>query len=240
VACNKVAASSTYSYYKNLKDLARAFNCVYLFETNVGAALPVIGTLNDLMRSGDKINRIDAVLSGTLNFVFNNYDGSRSFAEVVKQAQDEGYTEPDPRLDLSGKDVMRKIMILAREAGEQIEMEDITCNGFLPESCMNGDVAAFYEEMKRHEAHFKKLYDDAAAQNCKLKFVAKYNNGKAEVGLEHIPSNHDLYHLYGKDNVVLFYTGRYPQQPLVVKGAGAGAEVTASGVFADIIRATAQ
>ncbi|PVD53765.1 bifunctional aspartate kinase/homoserine dehydrogenase I [Terrimonas sp.] len=240
VACNKVAASSSYAYYKNLKDLARAFNCVYLFETNVGAALPVIGTLNDLMRSGDRINRIEAVLSGTLNFVFNNYDGSRSFAEVVKQAQDEGYTEPDPRLDLSGTDVMRKIMILARESGEQMEMQDITCNGFLPDSCMNGDVPAFYEEMKKHEAHFKKLYDEAAAKNCKLKFVAQYENGKASVGLQHISPEHDLYHLYGKDNVVLFYTERYPLQPLVVKGAGAGAEVTASGVFADIIRATAQ
>lgn len=240
VACNKVAASSSYAYYKKLKDLARAFNCVYLFETNVGAALPVIGTLNDLMRSGDRVKRIEAVLSGTLNFVFNNYDGSRSFAEVVKQAQDEGYTEPDPRLDLSGKDVMRKIMILAREAGEQMEMDDIACNGFLPESCMDGDVPAFYEEMKKHEAHFRKLYDDAAAKNSKLKFVAKYENGKASVGLEHISPDHDLYHLYGKDNVVLFYTERYPLQPLVVKGAGAGAEVTASGVFADIIRATAQ
>ncbi|MCC6288226.1 MAG: bifunctional aspartate kinase/homoserine dehydrogenase I [Chitinophagaceae bacterium] len=240
VACNKVAASSSYAYYKNLKDLARAYNCVYLFETNVGAALPVIGTLNDLMRSGDRINRMEAVLSGTLNFVFNNYDGSRSFAEVVKQAQDEGYTEPDPRLDLSGTDVMRKIMILARESGEQMEMQDITCNGFLPESCMNGDVPAFYEEMKKHEAHFKKLYDEAAVRNCKLKFVAKYENGKASVGLQHISPEHDLYHLYGKDNVVLFYTERYPLQPLVVKGAGAGAEVTASGVFADIIRATAQ
>ncbi|MFT3751219.1 MAG: bifunctional aspartate kinase/homoserine dehydrogenase I [Agriterribacter sp.] len=240
VACNKVAASSSYTYYKNLKDLARAYNCVYLFETNVGAALPVIGTLNDLMRSGDRISRMEAVLSGTLNFVFNNYDGSRSFAEVVKQAQDEGYTEPDPRLDLSGTDVMRKIMILARESGEQMEMQDIVCNGFLPESCMQGDVSAFYEEMKKHELHFKRLYDEAAVKNFKLKFVAKYENGKASVGLQHISPEHDLYHLYGKDNVVLFYTERYPLQPLVVKGAGAGAEVTASGVFADIIRATAQ
>lgn len=239
VACNKVAASSSYDYYKKLKDLARSYNCLFLFETNVGAALPVIGTLNDLMRSGDKINRIEAVLSGTLNFVFNNYNGEKTFAEIVRQAQDEGYTEPDPRLDLSGKDVMRKIMILARESGAQLEMEDITCNGFLPESCMNGDVPAFYEEMKKHEAHFKNLYNQAVAENSKLKFVARYENGKASVGLQHIPPQHDLYHLYGKDNVVLFYTERYPEQPLVVKGAGAGAEVTASGVFADIIRATA-
>lgn len=239
VACNKVAASSSFSYYKKLKELARAFNCLFLFETNVGAALPVIGTLNDLMRSGDKVNKMEAVLSGTLNFVFNNYDGSRSFADVVKQAQDEGYTEPDPRLDLSGKDVMRKIMILAREAGEQLEMDDISCDGFLPESCMAGDVNAFYAEMKNQEAHFKALYEKAVAANSKLKFVAQFQNGKASVGLQHIEPQHNLYHLYGKDNVVLFYTDRYPEQPLVIKGAGAGAEVTASGVFADIIRATA-
>jgi len=239
VACNKVASSSSFLYYRKLKDLAREFNSQYLFETNVGAALPVIGTLNDLMRSGDKINRIDAVLSGTLNFVFNNYDGKKPFADIVKQAQEEGYTEPDPRLDLSGTDVMRKILILARESGAQMEMEDIVCNGFLPESCMTGDVPAFYAEMKKHEQHFKSLFDNATAKNCKLKFVAKYENGNAMVGLEHIPPEHDLYHLYGKDNVVLFYTERYPLQPLVIKGAGAGADVTASGVFADIIRATA-
>lgn len=238
VACNKVAASSSYSYYRQLKDLARTYNCLYLFETNVGAALPIIGTLNDLLRSGDRINRIEAVLSGTLNFVFNHYNGKVSFADVVKQAQQEGYTEPDPRLDLSGTDVVRKILILARETGVQLEMNDITCNGFLPESCMQGDVAAFYEELKKHEPHFKKLFDDAAAANSKLKFVAQFEQGKATAGLELIPPQHDLYHLYGKDNVVLFYTDRYPSQPLVIKGAGAGAEVTASGVFADILRAT--
>jgi aspartokinase/homoserine dehydrogenase 1 len=238
VACNKIAASSPYSNYKKLKDLAREYNCRFLFETNVGAGLPVIGTLNDLLGSGDKVNRLEAVLSGTLNFVFNNYDGSRPFADVVKQAQDEGYTEPDPRLDLSGKDVMRKIMILARETGEKMEMEDITCNAFLPASCMAGSVDDFYKEMAKNEAHFRSIYDAAANAGCKLKFVASYNMGKAEVGLQHISPQHNLYHLYGKDNIVLFYTNRYPDQPLVVKGAGAGAEVTASGVFADIIRAT--
>ena len=144
-----------------MKDLAREFNVHFLFETNVGAGLPVIGTLNDLLRSGDKINRIQAVLSGTLNFVFNNYKGERPFAEVVKQAQDEGYTEPDPRLDLSGKDVMRKIMILAREAGEQIEMEDIANETFMPESCMTGHVENFYKEMEKQEDHFKKIYTEA-------------------------------------------------------------------------------
>jgi aspartokinase/homoserine dehydrogenase 1 len=237
VACNKVACSSSYPYYLKLKDLAREFNASFLFETNVGAGLPVIGTLNDLKRTGDVVNRIEAVLSGTLNFVFNNYNGEKPFAEVVKQAQDEGYTEPDPRLDLSGTDVMRKIMILARESGEQLEMEDISNKTFMPASCMEGTVADFYKEMANQEAHFQVLYQEAAKVGKKLKFVASYDNGKASVGLQHIGPEHNLYHLYGKDNVVLFYTNRYPDQPMVIKGAGAGAEVTASGVFADILRA---
>ena len=236
VACNKIASSSSFTNYEKLKALANEFNTAFLFETNVGAGLPIIGTLNDLLRSGDEVHKMQAVLSGTLNFVFNNYDGSRPFATVVKQAQDEGYTEPDPRLDLGGVDVMRKILILSREAGYKMEMEEIKNDVFLPESCMKGSVADFYKELEKHEAHFKKLYTDAAAKDCKLKFVAQFENGKAAVGLQHIGKEHDLYHLYGKDNVVLFYTRRYVQQPLVIKGAGAGAEVTASGVFADIIR----
>lgn len=236
VACNKVACSSDYAYYQDLKDLAREFNAKFLFETNVGASLPIISTLNDLLRSGDNINSMEAVLSGTLNFVFNNYDGTKSFASVVKQAQDEGYTEPDPRLDLSGKDVMRKIMILAREAGHPLEMDDISNESFMPEACMQGTVEDFYTSMEAHETHFKQIFDAAAAADSKLKFVASFKNGKASVGLQHIPAQHDFYHLYGKDNIVLFYTDRYVEQPLVIKGAGAGAAVTASGVFADVIR----
>ncbi len=236
VACNKIACSSSYASYQHLKSLAREFNALFLYETNVGAGLPVIGTLNDLLRSGDQVTKIQAVLSGTLNFVFNHYDGTRSFAQVVKQAQDEGYTEPDPRLDLGGTDVMRKIMILAREAGQKLEMEDISNEYFLPASCFEGSVADFYVEMEKQEAHFKAIYEAAAAKQCKLKFVASYKDGKASVGLQHIPADSDFYHLYGKDNLVLFFTERYPEQPLVIKGAGAGAEVTASGVFADIIR----
>ncbi len=236
VACNKIACSSSFEYYTKLKKLAREFNASFIFETNVGASLPIIGSLNDLLRSGDNIHSMEAVLSGTLNFVFNNYDGKKSFASVVKQAQDEGYTEPDPRLDLSGKDVMRKIMILSREVGEKMEMEDISNNSFMPEACMKGTVEDFYTSMEAHETHFKKLYEDAAAAGKKLKFVAKYENGKASVGLQHIDPQHDFYHLYGKDNIVLFYTDRYVEQPLVIKGAGAGADITASGVFADIIR----
>jgi aspartokinase/homoserine dehydrogenase 1 len=238
VACNKIAASSPYGTYRNLKDTAREYNCSFLFETNVGAGLPVIGTLNDLLRSGDEVIRIEAVLSGTLNFVFNHYDGTRPFADVVRQAQDEGYTEPDPRLDLSGTDVMRKILILARESGESLDLEDVACEGFLPESCMKGEVEDFYREMLACEAHFRAILQEAEAKGCKLKFVASLENGRARVGLRHIGPGHDFYHLYGKDNIVLFHTKRYPDQPLVIKGAGAGADVTASGVFADIMRAT--
>jgi aspartokinase/homoserine dehydrogenase 1 len=236
VACNKIACSSPYKNYRQLKDLAREYNARFLFETNVGAGLPVIGTLNDLLRSGDTVRRIEAVLSGTLNFVFNHYNGEKPFSDVVRQAQDEGYTEPDPRLDLSGTDVMRKIMILAREAGSRMEMDDIANHSFLPASCMQGSVEDFYAAMTKEEDHFKQLYQAAAAKGKKLKFVAQYDNGVASVGLQHIGPEQDLYHLYGKDNVVLFYTDRYSEQPLVVKGAGAGAEVTASGVFADILR----
>ena len=237
VACNKIAASGSLDYYRRLKRLAREFNCRFLFETNVGAGLPVIATLNDLLRSGDRVHRIDAVLSGTLNFVFNHYDGSRPFAEVVKQAQAEGYTEPDPRLDLGGTDVMRKIMILARESGHAVEMEQIENRRFMPDACMQGWVEDYYHSMAKQEAHFRVLMEEARAAGCKLKFVASFRDGKASVGLQHIDPAHDLYHLYGKDNIVLFYTDRYSEQPLVVKGAGAGAEVTASGVFADILRA---
>ena len=236
VACNKIACSSSYASYQQLKSLAREFNALFLFETNVGAGLPVIGTLNDLLRSGDQVQKIQAVLSGTLNFVFNHYNGTLPFAQVVQEAQNEGYTEPDPRLDLGGTDVMRKIMILAREAGKQLEMEDISNEYFLPAKCFEGSVADFYAEMEKQEPHFKAIYNAAAAKGCKLKFVATYENGKAAVALQHIPADSDFYHLYGKDNLVLFFTERYPEQPLVIKGAGAGAEVTASGVFADIIR----
>jgi aspartate kinase len=237
IACNKIACSSPYEVYRKLKDLAREYNTDFFFETNVGAGLPIINTLNDLMRSGDQVNRIEAVLSGTLNFVFNNYNGTRKFADVVRQAQAEGYTEPDPRLDLSGTDVARKILILVREAGYRLEMSDIENIPFLPESCLAGSVEDFYSEMERHEERFRRLFEDAAKQNLSLKYIASFNDGKASVGLQSIGEDHNFANLSGKDNAVLFYTNRYAEQPLVIKGAGAGADVTAAGVFADIIRA---
>ncbi len=237
IACNKIAASSDHDNYSRLKNLAREYGTNFFFETNVGAGLPVIHTLGDLLRSGDRVNSIEAVLSGTLNFVFNNYDGSRPFAEVVRQAQTEGYTEPDPRLDLNGTDVARKILILAREAGQRMEMDEILNAGFLPGSCLEGSVGDFYAEMERHEPHFHNLLDDAVEQGLKLKYIASFDNGKASVGLQSIGPDHNFANLSGKDNAVLFYTNRYADQPLVIKGAGAGADVTAAGVFADIIRA---
>ncbi|MGN7723355.1 bifunctional aspartate kinase/homoserine dehydrogenase I [Chitinophaga sp. 22620] len=237
VTCNKIACSSAHAEYKKLKDLARKFNASFLFETNVGAGLPVINTLNDMVRSGDKVQTIEAVLSGSLNFIFNNFVNGANFRQVVKAAQDEGYTEPDPRIDLSGKDVMRKILILARESGAVLEMEDIENHSFLPAECLHAkDVPAFYEQLDVHAAHFQQLLRSAADKGERLKFVARYHNGKASVGLQSVSPQHPFYQLEGKDNIVLFTTSRYSAQPLIVKGAGAGADVTASGIFADIIR----
>ena len=237
VACNKIACSSTMSNYQELKNLSRKYNAPFLFETNVGAGLPVIDTLNHLINSGDKIHSIQAVLSGTLNFVFNNFNDTNTFHDVVKQAQEEGYTEPDPKIDLSGIDVARKILILARESGFDINLEEVTNEAFLTQANLNSSsVNAFYDTLKSDEAHFQKLYASAKANNCRLKYVANYSDGKAKVGLQEIPPNHPFYNLEGKDNIVMFYTNRYPEQPMIIKGAGAGADVTASGLFADIIR----
>ncbi len=237
VACNKIACSSDFDNYNLLKRLSIKYNAPFLFETNVGAGLPVIDTLNHLITSGDEVHSIQAVLSGSLNFVFNNFDATEKFHDVVKLAQKEGYTEPDPRIDLSGVDVARKILILARESGAEMNLENIENEPFLsPSGLASNSVDDFYKTLLNDEAHYQNLYSSAAENNCQLKYVAEFNDGKAKVGLKEIPEGHPFYNLEGKDNIVMFYTKRYPEQPLIVKGAGAGAEVTASGLFADIIR----
>ncbi len=239
VTPNKIACSSEFETYLGLKKTATKYRARFLFETNVGAGLPIVSTVSDLLKSGDRIHKIQAVLSGTLNFLFNTYDGTQKFSDVVREAKAAGYTEPDPRLDLSGKDVMRKILILARESGHKLELDDIENNTFVPEECMNTDsVEAFYDKLDEHDDVFQKLYQEAASQEKRIKYVATFENGKAKTGLESFGSEHPFYELHGKDNIVLFQTMRYPEQPLVVKGAGAGAEVTASGIFADIMRIT--
>lgn len=238
VACNKIACSSSFENYSELKHLSKKYSAPFLFETNVGAGLPIIDTLNHLITSGDRITSIQAVLSGSLNFVFNNFDDTKKFHDVVLQAQSEGYTEPDPRIDLSGVDVARKILILARESGTPMNLEDIENDSFLTKANLESDsVDDFFKTLITDETHFQGLYRSAKDKNCQLKYVAEFKNGKAKVGLREIPQGHPFYDLKGKDNIVMFYTQRYPEQPLIIKGAGAGADVTASGLFADIIRA---
>ena len=237
VACNKIACSSDFANYKVLKSLSKKYNAPFFFETNVGAGLPVINTLSNLINSGDRITRIQAVLSGSLNFVFNNFKTDSSFFEIVSQAQKEGYTEPDPRIDLSGVDVARKILILARESGYELNIDDIENISFLPQESLEADsVEDFFETLKTNASHFETLIQKAEANSCQLKYVAEFNQGKAKVSLQEIPATHPFYNLEGKDNIVLFFTERYVEQPLIIKGAGAGADVTASGLFGDIIR----
>ena len=237
VTPNKIAATRQMKKYLDLKRATRKYGSKFLFETNVAAGLPVISTLNDLFKSGDRVHSIQAVLSGTLNYLFNHYDGSKPFSQVIKDAKNLGLTEPDPRLDLSGEDVMRKLLILIRESGRKFEMDQIELVPFLPKACEGAkDLEHFYELVNEHEAHFKALYEDARAKDARLRVVATFKDEKASVSLEQIQKSHPFYYLEGKDNIVLFYTDRYTEQPLVVKGAGAGAAVTASGIFADVLR----
>ena len=237
VTCNKIACSSAYDNYSNLKQLSRKYNAPFLFETNVGAGLPIIDTLKHLIASGDKVNKIQAVLSGSLNFIFNNFDENNSFHDVVKEAGVQGFTEPDPKIDLSGVDVARKILILIRESGYQMEIGDIANKPFLPSECLSTTSNEnFFKSLVSNAAHFETLLKEAKVKDCRLKYVATFENGKASVGLEFIPKESPFYNLEGKDNIVQFYTDRYIDQPLLIKGAGAGAAVTASGIFADVIR----
>lgn len=237
VACNKIACSSDFNKYRELKALSLEFNAPFLFETNVGAGLPVIDTLNNLIASGDNVINIQAVLSGSLNFIFNNFTVGTNFYDIVKKAQHEGYTEPDPRIDLSGIDVARKILILARESGEKMNLDDIENDSFLTKKNHEAiTVDDFYQSLIDDADHFNKLLASANKNKCQLKYVAEFSNGKAKVGLKEIPEGHPFYNLKGKDNIVMFYTNRYPEQPMIIKGAGAGADVTASGLFADVIK----
>ena len=237
VTCNKIACASDFENYKTLKRVSRKYNAPFLFETNVGAGLPIIDTLKNLIASGDRVQKIQAVLSGSLNYVFNNFNEDSTFHNVVTAAQNEGYTEPDPKIDLSGVDVARKILILARESGYELELSDIENDSFLPQKSLDtNNNHEFYASLTEFEDHFQSIYKEAADKNCKLKYVAEFVNGKAKVGLQHISADHPFYNLEGSDNIVLFFTERYPVQPLLIKGAGAGADVTASGIFADVIR----
>ena len=237
VTCNKIACASSYKNYKELKKISRRYNTPFLFETNVGAGLPVIDTLNNLIASGDEIIKIQAILSGSLNYIFNNFNSKTSFRNVVQSAQDQGYTEPDPKIDLSGVDVARKILILARESGFELELKDIINKSFLPKDVLKtSSNEEFYNAISKKESYFQKILKNATKNGRRLKYVAQLEKGKASVGLQEIESHHDFYNLEGSDNIILFYTTRYRDQPLIVKGAGAGADVTAGGIFGDIIR----
>lgn len=236
VTCNKIANSGRYSQYKSLKDTARQHGVDFFYETNVGAGLPIVRVLRDLMLSGDRIVRIEAILSGTISYIFNNFNGEASFHDVVKTAQQLGYTEPDPRDDLKGTDFMRKMLILARDAGHVIEPEDVKLGGILPDACIHAaSVDDFYRELEAANDYFNELKSDANQRNKVLRYIGKLEDGQVSIALEMVDQAHPFFALSGSDNIISFTTERYKERPLVVKGPGAGAEVTAAGVFADLV-----
>jgi len=236
VTANKAAASSDYKNYAEIKKIAKQKGVKFLFETNVGAGLPIINTLNDLVNSGDKILKIEAVLSGTLNYIFNTISAEIPLSKTIKMAKEEGYSEPDPRIDLSGLDVARKVLILARESGYPVEMEDVHINRFIPDSFFKGSLDEFWKNISELDNEFEKQRIKLAAENKKWRFVARFENGIAEVGLQEVDSKHPFYDLEGSNNLVMYTTERYNQFPMLIKGYGAGASVTAAGVFADLIK----
>jgi aspartokinase/homoserine dehydrogenase 1 len=236
VTCNKIANSSSYEQYKRLRDTARKHGVDFYYETNVGAGLPIVRTLKDLMTSGDRIIRIEAILSGTISYIFNNFNGDASFYDVVKSAQELGYTEPDPRDDLRGTDFMRKMLILARDGGHVIEAEEVKLGAILPESCLSApSVEEFYLELKNAASYFNNLKEKAKLENKAIRYIGKMEDGKVSIALELVGEEHPFYNLSGSDNIISFTTERYKDRPLVVKGPGAGSEVTAGGVFADLV-----
>ncbi len=236
VTPNKVANSGPYSEYRRLQRTALNRGVKFLYETNVGAGLPIINTVQGLMTAGDRFLKIEAILSGTLSFIFNTFGPGKPFAEVVREAKERGYTEPDPRDDLSGQDVARKILILAREAGFPLEPDDVTIHNLLPQACLDAPtIPAFFDELERNNAYFENLLTGAEAKGEKLRFVASFEDNRAVIELRSVGPEHPFYQLTGADNIVSFTTERYKDRPLVVKGPGAGAEVTASGVFADVV-----
>ena len=235
VAANKIAASSKYENYQELKQIARHRGVKYLFETNVGAGLPIINTINDLRNSGDKIVKIEAVLSGTLNYIFNKISADIPFSKTIKMAQEERYSEPDPRIDLSGKDVIRKLVILAREAGYKLEQEDVVKNLFVPNDFFEGSLEEFWKKVPTLDADFEARRKVLESEGKHWRFVATLENGKGSVGLQEVDSKHPFYGLEGSNNIILLTTDRYKEYPMMIQGYGAGASVTAAGVFADIM-----
>lgn len=235
VAANKIAASSDYENYAELKHIARQRGVKFLFETNVGAGLPVINTINDLINSGDKILKIEAVLSGTLNFIFNKISAKVPFSETVRLAKEDGYSEPDPRIDLSGKDVVRKLVILAREAGYRLNQEDVEKRLFIPNELFEGTMEQFWKKLPSLDAGFEERRQVLEKEGKRWRFVARLENGRAEVRLEEVDHNHPFYELEGSNNIILITTERYNEYPMLIQGYGAGAGVTAAGVFADIM-----
>ena len=235
IAANKIAASGPYEKYIQLKKTALHRGVKFRFETNVGAGLPIIGTINDLRNSGDKILKIEAVLSGTLNFIFNEISADVPFSEAVKRAKEEGYSEPDPRIDLSGTDVVRKLVILAREAGYQIEQSDVDKHLFVPQDYFEGGVEEFWERLPHLDADFERKRQALEKANKRWRFVATLDGHHVNVGLKAIDRNHPFYNLEGSNNIVLLTTERYKEYPMLIQGYGAGASVTAAGVFANIM-----